>query len=62
LQRLYQDQVVDDIRAVRWDVDPVILALRAKFDEMEKTENPKPNSSAKIAERIRKWNDRGCKV
>ena len=41
------------------DDDAVIAALRAKVDEMEKTENPKRNSSAKIAERIRKWNDRG---
>lgn len=39
--------------------EAVIAALRAKVDEMEKTENPKRNSSAKIAERIRKWNDRG---
>lgn len=41
------------------DDDAVIAALRARVDEMEKTENPKQNSSAKIAERIRKWNDRG---
>ncbi len=46
-------------RAQKWDDDPLILALRAKVDEMEKSENLKPNSSAKIAERIRKWNDRG---
>lgn len=39
--------------------DAVIAALRSWVDEMEKTENPKLNSSAKIAERIRKWNDRG---
>ena len=41
------------------DDDAIIAALRAKVDEMEKSENPKRNSSAKIAERIRKWNDRG---
>lgn len=41
------------------DNDAVIAALRARVDEMERTENLKPNSSAKIAERIRKWNDRG---
>ena len=46
-------------REQKWDDDPLILALRAKVDEMEKSENPKPNSSAKIAERIRTWNDRG---
>lgn len=46
-------------REKKWDDDPSIIALRAWVDEMEKTENPKRNSSAKIAERIRKWNDRG---
>lgn len=46
-------------RAKKWDDDPAIKALRAWVDEMEKTENPKRNSSAKIAERIRKSNDRG---
>lgn len=49
-------------RAKKWDDDPTILKLRAWVDEMEKTENPKRNSSAKIAERIRKWNDRGYKL
>ncbi len=46
-------------REKKWDDDPLVKALRAKVDEMEKSENLKPNSSAKIAERIRKWNDRG---
>jgi hypothetical protein len=41
------------------DDEAVIAALREKVDEMERTENPKANSSAKIGERIRKWNDRG---
>lgn len=39
--------------------DEAIAALSAWVDEMEKTENPKRNSSAKIAERIRRRNDRG---
>ncbi len=46
-------------REKKWDDDPLVKTLRAWVDEMEKTENPKRNSSAKIAERIRKWNDRG---
>jgi len=41
------------------DDDAVIAALRAWVNEMEKSENLKRNSSAKIAERIRKENDRG---
>ncbi len=49
-------------RAKKWDDDPVIIALRAKVDEMEKSENLEPNSAAKVAERIRKWNDRGYKL
>lgn len=44
------------------DDDAVIAALRAKVDEMEKSENLMPNSSAKLAEQIRKWNDRGYKL
>jgi len=44
------------------DDDAVIAALRAKVDAMEKSENLKPNSSARVAERIRKWNDRGYKL
>ncbi|MFZ1702339.1 MAG: hypothetical protein WBO10_07890 [Pyrinomonadaceae bacterium] len=44
------------------DDEAAIAELRAWVNEMEKTENPKRNSSAKIAERIRKWNDRGYKL
>ena len=42
--------------------EAVFSALRAWVDEIVRTENYKPNSSAKIAERIRKWNDRGYKL
>ncbi len=42
--------------------EAVIAALRAWVDKMEKFENPKRNSSAKTAERIRKANDRGFKL
>ncbi|MGH9949804.1 MAG: hypothetical protein ACRD6X_21765 [Pyrinomonadaceae bacterium] len=45
-----------------WDDDPIIVELRSKVDEIEKSENPKRDSSAKIAERIRKWNDRGYEL
>ena len=49
-------------KARKWDDDPEIRALRAWVDDMEKTENLKPNSAAITAQRIREWNDRGFKL
>lgn len=46
----------------KWDDDPVVISLREWVNNMEKNENSKENSAARIAEQIREWNHRNFEI